>query len=298
MAPIHAPKAKVLIVTADDFGLSTPVNEAVELGHRDGILSAASLMVGTSAKDDAVRRARELPKLGVGLHVTLLDGRPVLPPSEIPGLVGSNGRFFTDPVRFGMALYFAPELRRQARAEIEAQFQRFRETGLELDHINGHKHFHLHPVVLETILRLAPSLGSPPIRVPFEPFTSSFGANRDRALGRLTSACFYLLQTRRLTRKLKRAGIAGNDYVFGLNDSGAMTEQRLLKLIELLPSGVTEFYCHPATNRWDGADTLPADYRPVEEFHALISPAVKAKLAACNLEPQSFRAACGRRLEP
>jgi hopanoid biosynthesis associated protein HpnK len=286
-------KATKLIVTADDFGLSNEVNEAVERGHRDGILSAASLMVGAPAREDAVRRARELPKLGVGLHVTLLDGRPVLPPSEVPGLVGPNGRFSSAPVRFGIALYFSAELRAQARSEIEAQFRRFGETGLVLDHINGHKHFHLHPAVLETILKIAPNFGSPPIRVPFEPFAPSFEANRDRALGRLTSACFYFLQTRRLARKLKRAGISANDYIFGLNDSGAMTQQRMLNFIEHLPPGVTELYCHPATSRWDGADTLPAGYRPVEEFHALISPAVKAKLAACNLKPQTFRAACG-----
>ena len=295
---MHVPVVKTLIVTADDFGLSERVNEAVERGHRDGILSAASLMVGAPAQDDAVRRAREFPKLGVGLHVTLLDGRPVLPPSEIPGLVGTNGRFFTDPVRFGIALYFSPELRAQARAEIAAQFRRFRETGLTLDHINGHKHFHLHPVVLQTILQIAPSFGSPPIRVPFEPFAASYAAGRDRALGRLTSAIFYRLQTRRLARKLKRAGIASNDYVFGLNDSGAMTEQLMLSFIEHLPPGITELYCHPAIARWDGADNLPADYRPEEEFQALVSPAVKAKLAASGLQPQNFRAACGLGLEP
>jgi hopanoid biosynthesis associated protein HpnK len=293
MAPTHTQRAKTLIVTADDFGLSKEVNEAVERGHRDGILSAASLMVGAPERDDAVRRARNLPKLGVGLHVTLLDGRPVLPPSDIPGLVGADGRFFTDPVRFGIALYFSPDLRAQARAEIEAQFRRFRDTSLTLDHINGHKHFHLHPVVLETIMKTAPSFGSPPIRVPFEPFAPSFAASRDRALGRFTRACFYSLQTRRLARKLKQAGIARNEYVFGLNDSGAMTEQLMLSFIEHLPLGVTELYCHPATARWDGADALPAHYRPVEEFRALVSPAVKAKLAACNLQPQNFRAACG-----
>ncbi len=295
---MHAPVVKTLIVTADDFGLSEQINEAVERGHRDGILSAASLMVGAPAQDDAVRRARELPNLGVGLHVTLLDGRPVLPPSEIPGLVGTDGRFFTDPVRFGIALYFSPDLRTQAHAEIAAQFRRFRETGLVLDHINGHKHFHLHPVVLQTILQIAPSFDSPPIRVPCEPFAASYAAGRDRALGRLTSGAFYRLQTQRLARKLKRAGIASNDYVFGLNDSGAMTEHLVLSFIEHLPPGITELYCHPAIARWDGADNLPAGYRPEEEFQALVSPAVKAKLAASGLQPQNFRAACGRGLEP
>jgi hopanoid biosynthesis associated protein HpnK len=249
--------------------------------------------VGAPARDDAAARARRLPKLGVGLHVTLLDGRPVLPQSEIPGLVGAGGRFFADPVRFGIALYFSFELRRQARAEIEAQFQQFRDTGLTLDHINGHKHFHLHPVVLEIILQIAPCFGSPPIRGPFEPFAASFAAGRNRATGRFTSACFYFLQTRRLRRKLKRAGAPANDYVFGLNDSGAMTEQLMLNFIEHLPPGVTELYCHPAIRRWDGDDNLPAEYQPEEEFRALVSPAVKAKLAAANLQPQSFRAACG-----
>jgi len=298
MAPIYPQRAKTLIVTADDFGLSKEVNDAVERGHRDGILSAASLMVGAPAGDDAVARARKLPKLGVGLHVTLLDGRPVLPPSEVQGLVGADGRFFASPVRFGIALYFSPMLQALAHAEIEAQFRRFRHTGLTLDHINGHKHFHLHPVVLETILQIAPSFGSPPIRIPFEPFAASFAASGDRAFGRLTNAGFYFLQTRRLARKLNQAGIPTNDYVFGLNDSGDMTEDRLLNFIEHLPPGVTEFYCHPATSRWDGKENLPAEYRPEEEFHALVSAAVKSKLATCNLQPQNFRAACGPSLAP
>jgi len=97
---------KALIVTADDFGLSLRVNDAVERANRQGILSAASLMMGAPAVEDAVERARRLTSLGVGLHLTLLDGRPVLPPDEVPGLVESDGRFSIDPFRFGAALYF------------------------------------------------------------------------------------------------------------------------------------------------------------------------------------------------
>ena len=108
---------KALIVTADDFGVSLPVNEAVETAHTKGILSAASLMTGAPAFEDAVARARRLPSLGVGIHLTMVDGRPVLPPDQVPGLVGTDGRFLNDPVRFGMALYFSPSLRRQVEAE-------------------------------------------------------------------------------------------------------------------------------------------------------------------------------------
>jgi hopanoid biosynthesis associated protein HpnK len=282
---------KALIVTADDFGLSLPVNDAVESAHRHGILSAASLMVGAPAAEDAVERARTLTSLGVGLHLTLLNGRPVLPVDEVPGLVGPDGRFSSDPLRFGVALYSSLELRRQADAEITAQFDRFRATGLKMDHINGHKHFHLHPVVLSAIIRIAPRFDSPPVRVPLEPFGASFRANRDRAFGRLAYWLFYFVQTRRLRRQLSAAGIRSNDHVFGLNDSGAMVESRMLGLIDHLPDGISELYCHPATRRWDGPDTFPSGYRAEEELAALLSPAVKTRIEASNLRPLSYRAA-------
>lgn len=285
------PEAKRLIVTADDFGLALPVNEAVEAAHRQGILSAASLMVGAPAADDAVSRARSLPTLGVGLHLALLEGRPVLPPDKVPGLVGPDGRFSNDAVRFGLALFFSPELRRQARAEIAAQFERFADTGLDMDHVNGHRHFHLHPVVVQAIAELAPRYGFPPVRVPLEPFTASYAASGDRFVGRMTSWLFYVGQTQRLRRSLAAAGLSSNDHVFGLYDSGAMVEERLLKLVPRLPPGLSEIYCHPATRRWDGPDNLPASYRCEEEFGALVSPAVIEKLNTSGLRPVSFRAA-------
>lgn len=284
-------EVKALIVTADDFGLSLRVNEAVEKAHRQGILSAASLMVGAPAVEDAVERARTLTSLGVGLHLTLLDGRPVLPPDEVPGLVEPDGRFSIDPFRFGVALYFSPELRRQANAEISAQFDRFRATGLKMDHINGHKHFHMHPVVLSAITRIAPRFGSPPARVPLEPFGPSFRANRDRAFGRLASWLFYFAQTRRMRRQLTAAGIPSNDHLFGLNDSGAMVECRVLRLLDYLPDGISELYCHPAIGPWEGPDNRPSSYRVEEELGALLSPAVKIKIEACGLRPLSYRAA-------
>ena len=280
-----------LIVTADDFGLSLPVNEAIERAHRKGVLSAASLMVGAPAMEDAVMRARKLPSLGVGLHLTLLNGRPVLPPDKVPALVGPDGRFSDDPVRFGVALYASPELRRQANAEIEAQFERFHATGLVMDHINGHRHFHLHPVVLEAIARLAPRFGNPPLRLPLEPFAASFAASRDRAFGRLAGSLFYSLQARRIRRRWVDGGMAANDHVFGLYDSGAMTEERFLRLLDHLPQGVSEIYCHPATRRWEGPDNPPASHQPEAELKALLSPAVKTKMDAMGLKPLTFRAA-------
>ena len=138
---------KQLIVTADDFGAATQVNEAVERAHREGILSAASLMVAGAAAGDAVARARTMPKLRVGLHLVLVEGKPVLPASAVPNLVDSTGHFRTDMARTGMAMFFRSVVQRQLENEIAAQFEAFRATGLPLDHVNAHKHFHLHPTI-------------------------------------------------------------------------------------------------------------------------------------------------------
>ncbi len=280
-----------LIITADDFGVALPVNEAIEQAHCNGVLSAASLMVGAPEAADAVERASRLPALGVGLHLTLLNGRPVLPPEAVPGLVGPDGRFSNDAVGFGIALYASPRLRDQAKREIEAQFGRFRQTGLPMDHINGHRHFHLHPVVLDAIARLAPGFGNPPLRLPYEPYAASFQANRDRILGRLAGSLFYAVQAHRIRGWLANHGMKSNDHVFGLHDSGAMTETRVLRLLGHLPEGVSEIYCHPATRRWDGPDALPASYQPEAELRALLSPSVKAKMGAMGLKPLTYRAA-------
>ena len=104
-------------------------------------------MVGAPALDDAVARARALPGLRVGLHVVLVDGHAVSPPAEIPDLVGPDGAFVRTQVVAGFAYFFRPRVRRQLAHEIRAQFERFRATGLGLDHVNAHKHMHLHPTV-------------------------------------------------------------------------------------------------------------------------------------------------------
>src|SRR5690242_17693655 len=121
-----------LIVTADDFGLSTAVNEAIERGHREGILSTTSLMVAAPATPDAVERARRTPTLHVGLHVVLVNGRPALPPEEVPLLVDERGMFETDLFRAGVRYFFTPGIRKQLEAEIRAQFAAFAATGLPL----------------------------------------------------------------------------------------------------------------------------------------------------------------------
>lgn len=259
-----------LIVTADDFGAALAVNEAVEQAHVEGILTAASLMVSGGAAADAVERAQRLPGLGVGLHIVLADGMPVLPAEEVPALVGPDGRFHDSMPRTALAIAASASARRQLAAEIEAQFAAFAATGLSLDHVNAHKHFHLHPMIASAILRIGPKYGMKALRAPVEPGTA------------LAMRWWAGL----LAGRARGTGLTVNDRVVGLAWSGAFDAARMRQAVAGLEGGLTEIYCHPATSdSWIGQ---ARGYRYRDELAALVDPAVKAALDAGNVRRGNF----------
>jgi hopanoid biosynthesis associated protein HpnK len=263
-----------LIVTADDFGLDVAVNEAVERGHRDGILSTASLMVAAPATADAVERARRLRDLRVGLHVVLVNGVPALPADRVPLLVDRSGRFETNLFRAGVRCFFTPGIRKQLEAEIREQFERFKATGLPLDHVNAQNHFHVHPTVLSLIVKVGRGYGVRAIRIPREPFWPSWRAMRTHGTARFANAAFLLPWLSFMRLRLRQAKIVTNDYVFGMNDTGHMTPDRVRKFLSNLPDGTSELYVHPATHAWPEA--FPPDYDFAGEFAALVDANVIA----------------------
>jgi hopanoid biosynthesis associated protein HpnK len=277
---------KVLIFTADDFGLHAAVNRAVEQAAAHGVLTTASLMVGAPAAADAVRCARELPTLSVGLHLVLADGWSVLPPRSIPALVDAQGRFGNNMVRDGVRFFALPAVRRQLEAEIRAQFQAFADTGLTLDHLNAHKHFHLHPTLLEMLLRIGAEFGAPAVRLPREPAwvaRQAGGALAGPVVAGLLRPWLALMR-----RRLRAAGVAHNDYVFGMSHSGAMDEARLLEILARLPEGVTEIYLHPAVESGAAIAASMSGYRHADELAALLSPKVRAAVAASGAQTGGF----------
>lgn len=283
-----------LIVTADDFGLALPVNEAVERGHRDGILSTASLMVAAPATQDAVARARRLPQLRVGLHLVLVNGRPKLPPECVPALVDRNGELPSGLFAAGVRYFFTPGIRKQLEAEIRAQFEAFAETGLALDHVNAQNHFHVHPTVLSLVIKIGREFGARAVRIPSEPFLPSWRATRDRPLSRFAASALLAPWLSLMRVRLRRSHMAANDFVFGMNDTGHMTSERVRAFLANLPPGVTELYVHPATETWPGA--FPPDYDFAGEFAALVDPAVSAAAAAPGIQRVSFSELSGGRL--
>jgi hopanoid biosynthesis associated protein HpnK len=272
-----------LIVTADDFGLAREVNEAVETAHSNGILTAASLMVGAPAADDAVVRARRLPSLRVGLHIVLIDGRPILPPSRLPALVDESGRFHNDMAAASVRIFFDSAAQRQLAAEIAAQFEAFVATGLRLDHVDCHKHWHLHPTIGRLVIEIGRRYGMKALRVPCEPM----GVLRlvEKQSSSMQSAVTALCAARLGTR-LRQCRLQSPDRIFGLAWSGAMTESRIAGLLAHLPDGLTEIYTHPATsNTFAGAVT---GYRYEEELKALLAPAIVAAAKAGRIRLTTY----------
>jgi hopanoid biosynthesis associated protein HpnK len=258
---------KRLVVTADDFGLSREVNEAVEQAHRDGILTAASLMVSAPGADDAVARARRTPSLRVGLHLVLVEAWPTLPADALPDLTDGQGLMRRDMERLGLDLALKPAARRQLAAEIRAQFEAYRATGLPLDHVNAHKHFHIHPLIAGMVLRIGRDYGMRALRVPREPRDllrrAEPGFQPKPALDTAPWAALLAVRAR-------QAGLLVPTRTLGLAWSGAMTPERVAALLRHLPDGLTELYTHPAT-----AGGFPGEapgYRYAAERDALIAP--------------------------
>jgi hopanoid biosynthesis associated protein HpnK len=272
-----------LVITADDFGAAEAVNDAVEEAHRNGILTAASLMVSGAAATDAVRRARALPSLRVGLHLVLVEGKPILPPRAVPDLVDRDGNFRNDMARAGAAMFFFPKVRQQLAMEIEAQFAAFEATGLPLDHVNAHKHFHLHPTIASLLVTLGKKHGVKGARAPLEPQPVLAHIDRQSVSASVALTAPF---ARLLRGKLRRAGIAAPDQVFGLSWSGAMRTERLMGLIAHLPEGLSEIYMHPATGAYPGS---APGYEYAAELAALTDPRMPALIREGDIRLGGFR---------
>ncbi|SAK97879.1 hopanoid biosynthesis associated protein HpnK [Caballeronia ptereochthonis] len=202
--------------------------------------------------------ARESPDLRVGLHIVLTDGVASLSRWSIPDLVDTRGHFDGTMFANGVRFFFQESVRRQLAIEIYAQFKAFAATGLALDHVNTHKHFHLHPTVLSLILEIGPQFGMRAMRLPREMHGSL-----------LLAPWVAWVKTR-----LDRAGIAYNDWVAGISATGGMDEAALLALLAKAPRGVLEIYSHPATQGAAPITSAMRDYRHADELAALCSPRV------------------------
>jgi hopanoid biosynthesis associated protein HpnK len=261
-------RKKYAVIVGDDFGSSSSVNLAVAEAHDKGILTATSLIAGGAAFEEAVEMARKRRSLSVGLHLTLCDGRSVMPFSEIPGLADSRGYFENSPSRAWLK-YRRLDLRGQLDREIEAQFDRLEKAGVRPTHIDGHHHLHMHPVIFELLCRHASRRAIRWVRIPHEPLPLLL---RFPSLGRgvmpfIEWAVFGALG-RMHRRKTREYGLHSID-AYGLARTGQCDERYLLQIFAQAARSL-EIFTHPDTSTAAGQ----------RELEALTSAATRAALAA------------------
>ena len=278
-----------LIITSDDFGLSSGVNRAVEQAWRNGILTCASIMPGAAGFNEAVEIAKRNPGLQVGLHLPLVHGSSVLPHERIPGLVDTAGQFTDNPVAAGMRYYFIQDLRSQIRSEIEAQLQRVLDSGIRISHIDGHLNIHQHPTVFSILNELMPAYGITSFRLSRERLRHNLKFNRERILGKGIERIIFGSLSANCLPRLNQAGIKYAREVKGVLNSGRMTEDYLLNILNGLQDGLTEIYFHPGLLPDAEITRRMPDYRHAAELAALLSPEVRARLTALKIELVNYR---------
>ena len=281
-----------IILNADDFGRHALINDAIRRAATDGLLRSASLMAGEPAFAEAVAIAKATPALGVGVHLTLIDGRPVLPPEEIPSLVDAAGRFRPDHTAFARD-YLAGRVRRaDIRRELAAQIARVRAAGIVPDHVDSHQHLHVLPGIFPLVLDLAEAAGIRAVRIPRVCVGEGNGflsGGLGDIVGRLGLYTLAVLAR----RQARRRGFAAPDCFAGLVAGAAVTSGYLARLAAELaagPAGTTEVMLHPGLE----SETLASitgwqhDFRA--EYDALVSPETRRAFVAHEIETVSFQA--------
>jgi hopanoid biosynthesis associated protein HpnK len=260
-----------LVINADDFGRSRSINEAVIRAHSQGVLTTASLMVNEPGWKEAVAACRDHPNLGIGLHLSLIDGRAALTSNQVPGLVNEQGMFTAGPVLTGLRYFGRRGLRAQLRQEMQAQVDRFHATGLPMDHLNGHLHLHLHPVVFDLLMEHAAEWKITAMRLTSESFWLSARLTAGHWAYRASHAAVFHFLSGRARGPMRSRNIRHTQQVFGLLQDGRVDEQYVLKLLPELPPGDSELYCHPSVDVF------------AHELAALISPRVRALLESLGI---------------
>ncbi len=275
---------KRLIVNADDFGLSPEVNAGIVRAHRDGILRSASLMVAEPAALPAAELARDNSGLDVGLHAVVCQGRSILDSSRLGTALNASGEFMDSPVGAGMRYFFDRSLRAAMTDELRAQVERHLELVGYLNHIDGHLNFHVHPLFADILVNLAVEYKVPCIRLPRERVMTTIRLRRDNATRKLVESAIFRTLSRRTRRMMTERGLTSTDALFGLHQSGHLSEDYVVGVIDRIRDGTTELYFHPAAD----IGGVPPSAAAQLEVEILTSPRVRDAVARNGIELITF----------
>ena len=277
---------KQLIINADDFGRHKLINAAVEKAFREGCLRSTTIMAGAKFFDDAVEIAKRNPNLGVGIHFTLANGYPVLPPEKIPSLVTAEGVFHENYIEF-IKLYVKGKINRdEVQNELGAQLEKVIRAGLKPTHFDSHQHLHHFPGIISIALKLAKMANIPAMRVAdtkiFDGSIESFGQIIGRlGLGSLSKFAAHSAHTK---------NILTPDHFSGIVAGESVSEKFLTKLIKNLDDGTTEVMLHPGTDNEILQKYCAWDHDFEEELNAVTSPKILKLLEKENVTAVNFSA--------
>lgn len=279
-----------LIVNADDFGLTLGVNRAIAQANREGIVTSATVMANSRGFREAVELARSQPELKTGCHVVLIDGAPLT--SGAATLTNNSAQFRTSLKEFASAAVRKQISSDEIQQEAEAQICKLQAAGLNVTHVDSHKHTHMFPHVLRPILRAARTCGVRAVRNPFEPLRCwpkpvvlANGAMWLRAAG---VGCFAMFAAA-FRRAIQEESMLTTDGTVGIVATGKLDLRLLLSTLEALPEGTWELVCHPGYSDSDlqAAGTRLVQSREVE-LQALISPEVRNLIRRRGIELISY----------
>lgn len=285
-----------LIVNADDFGLTAGVNRAIVEAHEGGVVSSATLMANGQAFDEAIGLAQSRPGLGVGCHIVLVDGVPLLDRKQVESLLDGGDRSGSPHFRDGIAKFGALALlgrlsADEIEAEATAQIRKLQGARIEVTHLDSHKHTHVFPRVLRPLLRAAKNCGVRAIRNPFERIQGAQLAASPSLWRRWTEVGLLRSMARQFREAVEEAGISTPDGTLAIVATGALDDRLLRLMVESLPDGTWELVCHPGYNDSDlqAVRTRLRESRE-QELRILTSQSTRDLLAANQVELISFRA--------
>ncbi|WP_371371374.1 ChbG/HpnK family deacetylase [Sporomusa aerivorans] len=277
---------KYLIINADDFGLHENINIGIIAGHTKGCITSTSIMPGAPAFEHAAALAANHPRLGVGVHLTLVGGVPVSEPEKVSSLLNRDGLLCASYPAFLKKYCLAGIRLTEVRQELAAQVKRVVSAGIRITHLDSHQHMHIVPGVLEAVLDIAKEFDIPAMRIPAEPllFFGGFRPTADRVIGRSGLS----LLARLARNKAKQAGLLAPEHFFGMLAGGNMAEGLLLKIIDNLPEGLSEIMVHPGMNDVVLNTAFSWGYHWQQELAALTSPLVAERLKQHQIKLVSF----------
>ncbi len=284
---------KQVILNADDFGLTRGINEAIIRSHLEGVLTSATLMANGPAFEDAVRRAKLHPNLGIGCHLVLTGGTSVAPPEQIPSLASPDGQLPKTLAAFVASVSFGRITAADIETELRAQIEKIRRVSIEPTHVDTHKHTHAHPRVMGVVARVAHEFGITRIRNPIENLGDSWRSTRGDGLSRigdLAASAAALSVASRFRAIARKHDLRSPDHFLGLAATGRLDATALCRLFDALLEGCTEIMLHPGICDADLAAIGSRLQRQRQtEMEALLATETKRAVADHGIQLISYR---------